>query len=365
MTASTDLSSLWQEVMNLNARGLSGARTLAKIKEDDVQIATTPKDEIFRQDKVRLYRYRPIADKVVTGPVLVTYGLIGRYTMADLQEDRSLVRNLLERGVDLYVVDWGSPSRADRYLTLDDYITGYLNDCVDAIRGHAGVDRITLLGICEGGTFSTCYAALFPEKLKSLILTITPIDFHADQEADRPDHGFINVWTRNMAPDDVDRLIEAFGNLPGEIMASVFSMMTPVRSMTKYNLDLMKVVDDETKLLNFLRMEKWLADRPHHPGEAAKQWLKDFYQENKMIKGDLVLAGMPVDLSNISMPVINIFALQDHIIPPACSQALGGVIGTKDYTEVPLPGGHVGVFVSGKSQGVVGDGIFDWLKDRK
>jgi polyhydroxyalkanoate synthase len=122
------------------------------------------------------------------------------------------------------------------------------------------------------------------------------------------------------------------------------------------------VMDDEKKLLNFLRMEKWLADRPDHPGEAAKQWLKDLYQDNKLVKGEFTLGGARVDLKKVTMPVLNIFAEEDHIIPPKSSQALRRQVGTKDYTELALPGGHVGVFVSGKSQGILGKSIFGWLK---
>jgi polyhydroxyalkanoate synthase len=60
--------------------------------------------------------------------------------------------------------------------------------------------------------------------------------------------------------------------------------------------------------------------------------------------------------------VLNVFAQEDHIIPPKSSQALRAIIGTKDYTELLLPGGHVGVFVSGKSQGILGKNIVGWLK---
>jgi polyhydroxyalkanoate synthase len=109
-------------------------------------------------------------------------------------------------------------------------------------------------------------------------------------------------------------------------------------------------------------MEKWLADRPDHPGEAAKQWLKDLYQGNQLVKGEFRLGGERVNLKRITMPVLNIFAEEDHIIPPKSTQALKPLIGTKDYTELPLPGGHVGVFVSGKSQGILGKNIFGWLK---
>jgi poly[(R)-3-hydroxyalkanoate] polymerase subunit PhaC len=352
------------EAAALGQKIARGAALFSKLRDDQVAIATTPKDEIWRQDKVSLHHYRPLADKAVATPVLIVYGLIGRYTMADLQEDRSLVRNLLSLGVDLYVVDWGNPSRADRWLTLDDYIDGYLAECVDVIRERHGIDRVSLLGICEGGVFTTCYAALHPESVQNLVITTTPIDFHGDTVEGRLGHGFINIWTRSLEPGDIDRLIDAYGNLPGEFMGSVFSQMTPMRTLMKYNLDMLEVMDDEKKFLNFLRMEKWIADRPHHPGEAAKQWLKDLYQDNKLIAGTFTINGRPVDLGNITMPVLNVFAKDDHIIPPATSQALGAKVGTKDYTELPLPGGHVGVFVGGKSQALLGSGIAKWLTDR-
>jgi poly[(R)-3-hydroxyalkanoate] polymerase subunit PhaC len=352
------------EVATLTQRLAQGAELFSKIRDEDVAIATTPKDEIWRQDKVTLHHYRAVADRKITTPVLIVYGLIGRYTMTDLQEDRSLVRNLLSLGVDLYVVDWGNPSRAERWLTLDDYIEGYLSDCIDAICRREGIDQVSLLGVCEGGVFTTCFAALHPDKVRAMILTITPIDFHADTKSDRLGHGFINVWIRSLKPEDVDRLIEAYGVLPGEFMGSVFQLMTPMKTLTKYNLDMLEVLDDDKKFLNFLRMEKWIADRPHHPGEAAKQWLKDLYQENKLVKGELELAGRRVDLRNIRMPVLNVYAKDDHIIPPATSQGLKGCVGTKDYTELALPGGHVGVFVGGKSQKLLGSGIADWLASR-
>jgi len=316
---------------------------------------------VFKQDKTTLFHYLPRTAQSIDTPVLLVYGLIGRYTMADLQEDRSLIRNLLDMGVDMYAVDWGDPSRADRWLTLEDYVDGYMVECVEAIKARHGIDKVTILGVCEGGVFSLCYAARYPETVKNLITTITPVDFHGDLRDEQ--HGFINLWSRSLTHEDVDMVVEACGNLPGEVMSWVFSMMTPMKTMTKYNLDLIDIASDDDKLMNFLRMEKWLADRPHHPGEAAKQWLKDFYQDNKLVTNELELGGTPVDLRRISMPVLNVFALRDHIVPPECSKALRYCVGSKDYTDLPLPGGHVGVFVSGRSQGILGQGIFDWLKE--
>ena len=262
------------------------------------------------------------------------------------------------------MIDWGNASRADRYLTIDDYVLGYLDDCVAAMRRETEAEAVNLLGICEGGAFTLAYAALEPARVKNLVLTVTPLDFHADQAEEKLEHGFLNVWTRSLTAQDVDQMIEVWGVLPGEFMGAIFSMLTPIRSMTKYNLDLLEVVDNEAKLINYLRMEKWLADRPHHAGEAAKQWLKDFYQDNKLIKSELELGGRRVDLQQVTMPVLNIYAQDDHIIPPPTSRALEGKVGTDDYTELGLPGGHIGVFVSGKSQGIVGKGIVDWLAQR-
>lgn len=363
---SVDLEDDLNRLMRESARVAGGLHKLSQVRDEDVRIAETPKDEVFRTDKTALYHYRPLEGvPVETGPVLIVYSLIGRYTVIDLQEDRSLVRNLMGHGCDLYVIDWGTPSRADRFLTIDDYIDGFLYDCVEHICRETGHSSISLLGICEGGTFAAAFAALYPEKVKNLILTVTPIDFHADADHNERGQGYINLWTRSLKPDDIDDLVDSFGNLPGEVMASVFEMITPVRSMTKYNRDLMDIMTDEDRLYNFLRMEKWLADRPHHPGEAAKQWLKELYHQNKLVKNTFELSGRTVDLSNITMPVLNVFAQGDHIVPSACSSALGPLVGSDDYTEVPLAGGHIGVFVSAKSQGVVGKTVGDWLRKRR
>ena len=360
-----DFSEVFREATELGRKVVDGASFLSNIRDEEVEIATSAKDEIWRSDKVVLYRYRPLAERKLKQPLLIVFSLVGNYQIVDLQEDRSLVRNLLNSGIAVYVIDWGHPSRADRFLGMDDYINDYLADAVEAVSKNERGERVNVLGICEGGTFSVCYAAIHPDRLQNLILIVTPIDFHAEDPEGRLGHGFINVWTRNITPDDVDKLLEAHGNLPGEFLGSIFASMTPMRTFLKYNLDLAEIASDEQKLLNFLRMEKWLADRPHHPGEVARQWIKDLYQDNKLIKGEFSLGPHRVDLSAISVPVLNIFANDDHIVPPAMTRNVGSRFGTKDYTEMALPAGHMGVFVSGKTQGLLGRQITQWLLQRQ
>jgi polyhydroxyalkanoate synthase len=353
-----------KEIADLNSKFVEGAKKLSSVKDEEVHIATTEKELVLQSDKVSLYHYKPLTDKKVNIPVLVVYGMIGRYTMADLQQDRSLIRNMLNQGLDVYAVDWGTPSRADRWLRLEDYINGYLNECVDVIKKKHNIHKINLLGICEGGVFTLCYSASKPENIKNLITSITPVDFHGNDRDVKLENGYINLWTRNLEANDIDLIIDACGNMPGEFMSLVFQLMTPMKSLTKYNVDLLDVAHDDKKLMNFLRMEKWLADRPDHPGEAAKQWFKDLYQENKLIRNEFELDGKAINLKQINMPVLNVFALHDHIIPPECSRILKDYVGTDDYSEIPISGGHVGIFVSSKSQGILGKGIVDWLLER-
>jgi polyhydroxyalkanoate synthase subunit PhaC len=356
------------ELQQFSQKITRGSQRLAALGEQQLAIATAPKDEIWRSDMVRLYRYRPTgadaSPKPSGVPVLIAYALVGRYQMIDLEADRSFVRKLLDQGLDVYMVDWGHPTRAQRWLTIDDYVSGYLDDCIDVVRQRHGIDRINLLGICQGGVFTTCYAALFPHKIKNLVLTVTPIDFHADAQSPEAGAGYMNLWTRSLTPDDIDLLVDTLGMAPGALVGFAFLMMNPVSNVTKYTTELVEILDDEAKLLNFLRMERWIADRPGHPGEVMRQWFKDLYQANKLVNNELELGGRRVELNRITMPVLNVYADGDVVIPTACSRGVGQRFGTADYSELAVPGGHIGTFVGGKAQKVLAPSIAQWLKAR-
>jgi polyhydroxyalkanoate synthase len=356
----------WQQMLQTGERMLKSNGFLGEVKNEDVAIAETPADVVFEIDKVRLLRYKPLAKtRTDIPPMIICYGLFGRQTMIDLQEDRSLVRNLLMAGIDLYVVDWGNPTRADQFLNFDDYVERYLGSCVEYVFEANGNKPVNMFGICEGGTFATMLAAFRPELFAGLALAITPIDFHGDQDNFWRGEGFLNSWVGNLTKDDINLLIDTHGMLPGEMTGAVFSSLTPIASMTKYNIGLARMEGNEAMMLNFLRMEKWIADRPDHPGEAARQWLNDLYRENQLVNGEFEICGEKIDLKKISCPVINIYAEQDHIIPVSCSKALGKFISKKNYDEIGFPGGHVGVFVSRKAQGVVAGGLVDWLEKKQ
>lgn len=322
-----------------------------------VEIGSTPKDEVFREDKVILYRYRPFdeaeAPRVRT-PLLICYALVNRPYMMDLQPDRSLIRGLLKQGVDVYLIDWGYPDGADRYLGMDDYVLRYLSHCLDAVRERSGKDGINLLGVCQGGTLGLCYAALFPERVRNLITMVTPVDF-------RTPENLLTKWCEHV---DVDALVATTGNVPGDMLNALFLSLMPFRLTSQKYVALLDQIDDPKALENFLRMEKWIFDSPDQPGEMFRQFLTWFIKENRLVHGALELGGRRVDLNRVTMPVMNLYALQDHLVPPSASRPLESLVGTDDYTPYEFQGGHIGIYVSSSAQREVPVRIGRWLRER-
>jgi polyhydroxyalkanoate synthase len=329
-----------------------GLQNLAELGE--IPTGATPKEAVYREDKLTLFRFQPAGEANDTVPVLIVYALVNRPYMTDLQEDRSTVRGLLDAGLDVYLIDWGYPDRADRYLTLDDYINGYIDRCVDVIRRRHKLDKINILGICQGGTFSLCYASLHPDKVHNLVTMVTPVDFHT------PDN-MLAHWARHV---DVDLTVDTLGNVPGEILNWSYLMLKPYRLLGQKYLDMVEQLDEPKQIRNFMRMEKWIFDSPDQAGEAFRQFTKDFYQGNKLIKGEVNLNGRTVNLKNVTMPVLNIYAKEDHLVPPSASTPLKDYVGTDDYTELAFSGGHIGIYVSGRAQKEVPPAIGAWINER-
>jgi polyhydroxyalkanoate synthase len=340
------------ELEKYNSRLLQVTETL--LKTEDVDLATAPKDLVFQQDKVKLYHFHPTAKRVCPVPLIISYALVNRETMMDLEEGRSLIRNMLDRGLDIYMIVWGYPSRIDRYVTLDDYIDMYLDDCVEFVRKDRGLEKINLMGVCQGGTFSTIYAALYPEKIKNLITMVAPVDFHTDD-------GLLNIWSQYM---DIDLMVDTLGNIPGDFMNLGFLMLKPFQLMMDKYIGLVEGARDAAVVESFLRMEKWIFDSPDQAGESFRKFLNEMYKKNSLIKGELEIGGRKVELKQIDMPVLNIYAEQDHLVPPSSSKPLEQLISSADVTTRSFPVGHIGMYVSSKSQKDLGPTIVDWIMAR-
>jgi polyhydroxyalkanoate synthase len=339
---------------------LQGLATLANIGE--VTIGSCAKEAVFTEDKVTLYRYRRFDDVApearVRTPLLICYALVNRPYMMDLQDDRSLIRGLLRRGVDVYLIDWGYPDGADRYLALEDYVLRYLPHCVDFTREASGQEQINLLGVCQGGTMSLCYAALHPQRLRNLITMVTPVDFQTPEN-------LLSKWAKHV---DVEALVATSGNVSGDALNALFVSLMPFRLNSQKYVDLLHQLNDPNTsvaaLENFVRMEKWIFDSPDQAGEMFRQFLTLFVQQNRLMKGTLRIGARPVDLKRITMPLLNIYATQDHLVPPSSSKPLEQLAGSQDYSTHEFKGGHIGIYVSGTAQRQIPEKIADWLRER-
>lgn len=347
-----DAKAMMKHLGELNTKLIKGSEFLSEI--DEIDVGTAPKTLVYEEDKLKLYHYKPEADKAIGVPVLVVYALVNRPYMLDIQPDRSFIRNLLKLGLDIYIIDWGYPAQADRYLSMDDYINGYIDNCVDVIRKKSKSEKVTLMGVCQGGTFSAIYSSLHPEKVQNLITLVAPFDFSTND-------GLLFSWSKTM---DVDALVDAYGVVPGTVLNEGFLMLMPFNLNIKKYVDMLDVMEDKEKLLNFLRMEKWIFDSPGQAGECLRQFVKDCYQGNKLIKGKLKLGDKIVNLKNITMPVLNIYASADHLVPPAATKPFNDLVGTEDKTLYEFQGGHIGVFVGSRSQKELAPAIANWLTKR-
>ncbi|MGY0504116.1 class III poly(R)-hydroxyalkanoic acid synthase subunit PhaC [Luteimonas sp. e5] len=343
---------LANEALRIQAKLAAGLETLREV--DDFDYGATEREEVWRDGKTVLYRFVGPRAPTARVPILVSYALVNRPYMIDLQDNRSLVRGLLERGEDIYVIDWGYPDRSDRWLDLEDYIQRFIGGAVDHLCEAHGVSGVNLLGICQGGVLALCYAALNPHKVRNLITMVTPVDFQT------PDNMLSN-WTRGL---DIDLFVDTLGNVPADLMNWSYLMLKPFRLNLQKYVGMLDILDDAKAMEDFLRMEKWIFDSPDQAGEAFRQFIKQFYQANGFINGGVRIGGEDVDLGFVDMPVLNIFAEQDHLVPPDASRPLKDLVGSEDYTEMSFRGGHIGIYVSSRAQKEVPETIHRWLRAR-
>jgi polyhydroxyalkanoate synthase len=350
--ADSVMETMMKEHRTVQQKLLKGFENMIQIKtlEDGV----TPAEVVYREDKMQVLHYPAQGEDICPVPLVIVYALVNRQYMMDIQDNLSLFRKLTGQGLDLYVIDWGYPSKMDKYLTMEDYIDGYINDVVDFVRERTGNEKVNLLGVCQGGAFSTIYSALYPEKIQNLVVMVAPIDLDTTD-------GLLQVWVRYL---DVDLLVDTIGNVPGEFLNLGFLWLKPFQLIIDKYVGLLDRLDDPNTVKYFLRMEKWIFDSPDSAGEAFRKYVKELFQQNLLVKGEFTLGGRKVDLKNITMPVLNLFGEQDHLVPPYCSKPLADLVGTKNVTTIAYPVGHIGMYVSSKAQKEMPPTVANWLKDR-
>ena len=319
----------------------------------DTRVGVTPHDVVLRAGSLSLLRYRRATPATQARPLLFCYALINRPFILDLQPGKSVVQRYLDEGFDVYMIDWGVPTHADRGLTLEHYVTGLLGDVVAWILREHRCQSLHLLGYCMGGTLSALHAALEPRSVETLTLLAAPIEFSGRES-------LLNVWASRRYF-DVDAFVDAHGNCPGWFLQLCFLYTKPVQNLIEKNITFLEQLDDPRFVNNFFAMERWVNDNIPVAGETFRQFVKKLYQENELVRGRLELGGRRVDLARIDCPLLLLTANNDHLVAPASTLAIRDHVASRNVHAIAIDAGHVGLVVSGKAHKTLWPEAARWL----
>jgi polyhydroxyalkanoate synthase len=322
--------------------------------DPDASAERTPAEVVYRDHRLRLLHYHPLAKRRQPIPLLLVPSLIGRYYLLDFAPGKSLVEALLQAGLDVYLLDWGVPAREDRFITFDQYITGYLRRAVRRVCALSGHEQISLLGYSMGGTFTAIFSALFGQYVRNLVQLSAPIDFH--------DGGLLAEWTRKERF-NVDLVVDTLGAMPTELMRASFRLLKPTAQIAQ-QITQAERFGDLDAVQDFLALFAWIDDDIPLLGEAYRKYIKDCYQENYLVQGKLVIDGRRVNLSQIECPLLTITAERDFICPPRSAAVLNDLVGSADTQLLNLPTGHISVLTGSQAAGQLWPQLGSWLVER-
>jgi polyhydroxyalkanoate synthase len=335
-------------------------QTFQRLVTTDARIAQTPKEVIWTLNKAKLYHYIPTAPEAQRRPIplFLVFAIMNRPHVLDLRPGHSFVQYMLRHGYDVYLLDWGAPGPEDRDLKFDDYTLEYLPRAIRKLKVVSGAEEFSMLGWCLGALISTMYAALRPDDgLKNLVLLTAPLDF-----TDKTAGGFIR-WTSTQAF-SADRLVEAFGNVPGELIDYGAKALKPVENFIGSYMNLWDNLDNPKVVESWHAMNTWVRDIIPMAGGAYRQLINEFYKENRLMEGTLMLRGERVDLGKLTANVLNVIAEADHITPPCQSEGVMGKIGSRDREVFRVKGGHIGIMAGSGAERTTWPHIEGWLAAR-
>lgn len=336
------------------------ARTFNRLLTTDAKIAQTPKEQIWALNKAKLYRYVPAVPAAQRKriPLLLVFAIMNRPHVLDLRPGHSFAEYMVRKGFDLYLLDWGVPGPEDRNIKFDDYALEYLPRVVRKLKAVSGSDEFSMLGWCLGALISTIYASARPDEgLKNLVLLTAPLDF-----SDKQAGGFIR-WTSEKSF-NADKIVDAFGNMPGEMIDYGAKALKPVENYVSNYLNLWDNIENPKVVESWHAMNTWVREIIPMTGGAYRQLINEFYKENRLMEGTLIARGERIDLANLRASVLNVIAEADHITPPCQSEQAMAKIGSADKELFRVRGGHIGIMAGSGAEKNTWPHIERWLEDR-
>jgi polyhydroxyalkanoate synthase len=324
-------------------------KSLRRRPVDWPKVGASPKRAVWSSGSAKLYHYDASASQSGL-PLLLVCSLINRPYVLDLLEDRSVVQRLLGAGRDLWLLDWGDPSDADRERPLASYVLELLPEAAEEVCRRSGTRRTHLLGYCMGGTFALMAAAAGKLPLAGLVAMAAPVELH--------DPGLLSLWCRTPGFDAAE-VARAYGHAPPHLLQPAFKMLDPIGMATKL-LHLEERLADDDFVRFFLAMETWLEDSVSFPGRAFTEWV-DLYRTDALARGELMLGGRQVKLDRVESPLLTLVADGDYITPPVSSLAIERLAPRAEHKIVKLKGGHIGLATGSAAHQKMWPEVAAWL----
>ena len=310
----------------------------------------TPSDVVWSQATAELRRY-PSDDIRYREPVVLFIGLVSRSYILDLHREKSIVRALLAAGLDVYVLDWGTPGPGDAQNTLETYTERFLPRALRAALDASGAERASMVGYCMGGNLALMGLAAQELPVRSLVTMATPVDFTALP-------GLAGaIREREIDPDS---LVDWTGNVPPQYLSAFFKARKPTADIQNL-ARLWEGLWDDEYVEAHQAMARWAREHVPFPGAAFRQVADQWLRRNAFMENSLWLGGRRLDLRRVTLPTLSILATRDDLVPPEAAGPIGEVIGAEEFELLELEAGHAGLSASRKAATTTMPRLREWL----
>ncbi|MGF1659994.1 MAG: PHA/PHB synthase family protein [Rubrimonas sp.] len=326
-------------------------------------MATTPGKVIWQNELFQLIQYAPTTEQVHEIPLLICAPWINKYYILDLNENKSMVRWLVDEGWTVFVISWVNPDIRQKDETWESYMKKGVLTALEKVIEETGAKKAHLTGYCIGGTMLGTtlahMAATGDPRAATATFFTTQLDF--------TDAGELQVFVDEKTLKVLDEKMDQ-GYLPAESMATAFNMLRASDLIWGFVVQ-NYLLGKEPFPFDLLY---WNADSTCMPARVHHFYLDNFYNANRLAQGEMRLGGEKLDLSRIKTPVYHVATKEDHIAPPQSAFRGARLLGSRDATFILAGSGHIAGVVnppsSGKYQywtkkGMAGEGLEVWMKD--
>ncbi len=271
-------------------------------------VAIQPGKVVFQNDLLQLIQYTPTTEKVRAIPLLIVPPWINKFYILDLGPAKSYIKYAVDQGFTVFVVSWVNPDERLKHKTFEDYMHEGILAAADAVKRETGEKKCNVLGYCVGGTL--LYATLGYLAAKKEEDPFNAVTFLTAQ-ADFTKAGDLKLFIDDAQLKSLDEMMAQSGYLEGSKMATVFNMLRPKDLIWPYIVN------------NYMLGKKpfpfdllyWNQDSTRMPAANHAYYLREFYHENRLAKGEMSLGGVKIDLKKVKLPVYHLAAREDHIAP--------------------------------------------------